>query len=240
MRKNLSPSTVVPQQRFSTARDFGPCRLSAAIWSVRSVMLTCRPTAFIASQRSDGSARREPEAVLAEPRHRAVVEQLTVVVAPARVVDLSDGELLDIAWRDLVEQPCRVRPFDQVLHQRRDVDQRGGVADRPVFAFEAEVVRPDRDVAGPAAPVLWQAQRRGALVERRALQLVEVGHRVSRAARRTAGRHAAAGGTTARPPRAVPRAGRCRRRASAVRAARTGRCPRPRPGRGSRCRSRRG
>ena len=56
MRKNLMPSTGVAQQPFSTARDFGPCRLSAAIWSVRSVMFTCMPTAFIASQRSDGSA----------------------------------------------------------------------------------------------------------------------------------------------------------------------------------------
>jgi hypothetical protein len=56
MRKNLRPSTVVLQQRFRIARDFGPCRLSAAIWSVRSVTRTRRPTAFIASQRSAGSA----------------------------------------------------------------------------------------------------------------------------------------------------------------------------------------
>jgi hypothetical protein len=55
-RKYLSLSSDFAQQRFSTARAFGPCRLSAAIWSLTSVTVTSMPTAFIASQRSDGSA----------------------------------------------------------------------------------------------------------------------------------------------------------------------------------------
>ena len=118
----------------------------------------------------------EAEAVLVEARHRAVVEQLAFVVAPAGVVHLSDGELGDVARHDPIEQPRGVGALDQVLHQRRDVDQRRVVADRPVLALEAEVVGPDRNVPGPAPPVLRQAERGGARMERRALQLVQVGH----------------------------------------------------------------
>ena len=240
MRKNLSPSTGDSQQRFSTARDFGPCSDSAAIWSVRSVIVTSMPTAFMCSQRSEGSAEVRRKLVLAEARHRAVVEQLALVVAPARVVDLPDRELRDVARHDAVEQPRGVRALDQVLHQRRDVDQRRVIADRPVLALEPEVVGADRDVARPAAPVLRQAQRGRARVEGRALELVEVGHWISRAAPRPSGRRAAGGGTTAPPPRGERTGGPYRRRASAGRVARSGRCPRPRPARGWRCRWRRG
>ncbi len=56
IRKYLRPSTGCSQQPFSTARDFGPCRLSAAMRSVCSLIVTCMPTAFIASQRRLGSA----------------------------------------------------------------------------------------------------------------------------------------------------------------------------------------
>jgi hypothetical protein len=56
MRKYLSPSTGCSQARFRIARDFGPCRLSAAVCCVMSSICSCSPTAFMCSQRSCGSA----------------------------------------------------------------------------------------------------------------------------------------------------------------------------------------
>jgi hypothetical protein len=66
MRKNLMPSTGVAHTRFRIARDFGPCSESAAICSVSSEIATSMPTAFMCSQRSEGSA--EVSRKLCSPR----------------------------------------------------------------------------------------------------------------------------------------------------------------------------
>ena len=67
--------------------------------------------------------RGEAEALLAEARHGAVVEQLAVVVAPAGVIDLPDLHLVDVARGQAMQQAGRVPASDLVLDQRRDVDQ---------------------------------------------------------------------------------------------------------------------
>ena len=84
--------------------------------------------------------RGHAEALLGQARDGAVVEHLALVVAPAGVVDLPHRHLEHVAGRDPVQQARGVGPLDQVLHQRRDVDQRRRVADRPVLAVEPEVV----------------------------------------------------------------------------------------------------
>ncbi len=134
------------------------------------------PTAFIDSQRSDGSADVMRKRLLGQARHGAVVEQLAVLVAPAGVIDLADRHLEDVARGHLVQQARGVRALDDVFHQRRDVDQRRRVADRPVLAIELELVGADDDVPGPAPPILREAQARRALVEGRAFELERFKH----------------------------------------------------------------
>ena len=68
--------------------------------------------------------RGPAERVLRQPRHRAVVDHLAVLVAPGRVVDLPDRELGRVARDHAIDQPDRVAAADAVLEQRRDVDQR--------------------------------------------------------------------------------------------------------------------
>jgi hypothetical protein len=70
-----------------------------------------------------------------------------------------------------------VRSFDDVFHQRRDVDQRHSIPDGLVLVIDLEIVTPDNDVACPPAPILRQAEARCALMERRAFQLQRLKHR---------------------------------------------------------------
>ena len=111
--------------------------------------------------------------LLVDARDRAVVQQLAVVVAPAGVVDLPDLQLVDVARGQAVQQARCVTAGDLVFDQRRDVDQRGVVADRPVLAVEPEIVRAHGEAAAPAAPVVGQAQCGRARVKRGPAQLVQ-------------------------------------------------------------------
>ena len=56
-------------------------------------------------------------------------------------------------------------PDDAVLEERRDVDQRAGVADRVVLVLVMRLVRADGVVAGPVAIVEALAQLERARVE---------------------------------------------------------------------------
>ena len=116
------------------------------------------------------------EELRAEARDSAVVEELAVFVAPAGVGDDALFHLEHVARRDLVQKARGVRAFDHVFHQRRDIDQRRAVADRPIFVVERQIVRADHHVARPAAPILRHAQARGALVEGRAFELKRLKH----------------------------------------------------------------
>jgi len=71
---------------------------------------------------------------------------------------------------DALMQAGRVPARDQVLVERRDVDQRSGVPDRRVLAVGLRVVGAGHLVAGPAAPGLGAHQRRGARMERGGLE----------------------------------------------------------------------
>ena len=104
------------------------------------------------------------EGVLPQPRHRPVVDHLAALVAPRRVEDLPDRHLRHVAGDDPVDEPRRVAPGDQVLEQRRDVDERRGVPDRVVFVLVVALVRADGVIAGPLAVIQALAQREGALV----------------------------------------------------------------------------
>ncbi len=99
-----------------------------------------------------GLGRRPAVDVFLEARHRAVVDHLAPPVAPVRVGDLAGLHLGDVACHHAIDQPRGVAAADAVLEQRRDVDQRGRVADGVVLALVVDLVAGDGEVAGPVAP----------------------------------------------------------------------------------------
>ena len=109
--------------------------------------------------------RRPAERLLRQPRHRPVVDHLAVLVAPRRVEDLADRHLRHVAGDEPIDEPRGVAPVDQVLEERRDVDQRRGVADGVVLVLVMALVRADGVVAGPLAVVEALAERERALVD---------------------------------------------------------------------------
>jgi len=103
-----------------------------------------------------------------EPRDSAVVDHFAGRVAPGRVQHLSDAEPFDIARDHAVEQTRRVRAVDVVFEQRRDIEERGAVSDRPIFTLVRKLVGACGQVARPAAPDLGRIERLRAWVKRRA------------------------------------------------------------------------
>ena len=110
-------------------------------------------------QPAQARVRRRPAIrLLPHSRHRPVVDDLAIVVAPGRVVDLPDGHLRGVARDDAVDQASRVLPRHAILEQRGDVDQAAGVAQGVVFVLVVRLVGADRVVAGPVAIVEAFAQ----------------------------------------------------------------------------------
>src|SRR5262249_15011129 len=83
---------------------------------------------------------------------------------------LADLGLGDVAGDDVVEQPAGVPSRDEVLEQRRHVEQRCRVAYRVVLTVARQLVRARHDIAGPAPPGLPLRQRCGAGMKRRRAQ----------------------------------------------------------------------
>src|SRR4030095_3491727 len=96
----------------------------------------------------------------------SIVDHLAMLVAPGRVVHLTDRHLGDIARDHSIHESRGVSPGDQVLEERRYVDERRRVSDRVVLVVVMALVRADRVVARPVAVVEALAQRGGAFVYR--------------------------------------------------------------------------
>src|SRR5436190_11195929 len=111
--------------------------------------------------------RRHAKRLFVEHRDRAVVDLLAVGVAPGRVEHLTDFGLGHVSGDDVVEQPAGVAARDEILIERRHVEQRGRVADRVVFAVVGELVGARDDIPGPAPPGLPLRQWRRAGMKRR-------------------------------------------------------------------------
>src|ERR1700733_4721978 len=103
--------------------------------------------------------------ILSEARDRAVVDDLSLLVAPAAVDSLSHGHPLDIARNDRIDKSSRGRAADAVFEQRRDVNHGGGVADGVVFVLVVRFVDAGSVVAGPVAEVETLAQLHYSFVE---------------------------------------------------------------------------
>src|SRR5258706_9216349 len=109
-----------------------------------------------------------PELVRGEAMDRAVVDDLAVLVAPGRVVDLPDLELRRIAGDDPVDEPLRLWTGDAVFVERRDVDEGGCLADRVVLDVVGVGVHRRGPVARPLPPLELPVERRGPRMERAA------------------------------------------------------------------------
>ena len=99
-----------------------------------------------------GLRSRPPERRLFQTAHGAVVDELAALVAPGRVVDLIDLKLAGVSRDDAVDQPDRVGPGDQVLEQRRHVDEPGRLANGVVLDVDRIGVLADGVIAPPVLP----------------------------------------------------------------------------------------
>ena len=91
--------------------------------------------------------------VFAEAGDGAVVDDFALGIAPAAVDDLADGDFIDVAGDDTVDQLGGVGSGDEVFEERRDVDERGGIADGVVFVLVRHFVDADGVIARPLAIV---------------------------------------------------------------------------------------
>src|SRR5262249_27792725 len=94
-----------------------------------------------------------------------VVDHGDVLVAPRRVEHLADGHLRHVTGDQPVDEPGRIAAGDQVLEERRYVDERGRVADGVVLVLVVPLVGADGVVAGPFPIVEALAEGKGALVD---------------------------------------------------------------------------
>ena len=134
-----------------TRADVGPCRARAAISSEMSSICDVEPGCVLAEPAQARIRGRPAEGLLAQSRHRAVVDHFAVLVAPRRVEHLPDRHPRDVSGDDPIDELGRVAPGHEVLEQRRHVDQRRGVADGVVFVLVVALVGADRVVTGPLA-----------------------------------------------------------------------------------------
>src|ERR1041384_5460470 len=105
-----------------------------------------------------------------------------MLCAPWGVQHLADFALGDIARDDAIEQACGVPSRDQVLVERRDVEQGRGAAHGVILAFVAELVRAGHHVSRPPPPGLSLHESGSAGMER---GLFQDGHADSAGAKNT-------------------------------------------------------
>src|SRR5213082_3961685 len=127
-------------------------------------------TLFRSQPAQIGLGRREAILPLPEPADGAVVDRLALRVAPGRVQHLADLGRADVSRNQPVQQSRRIAAGDLVLVQRRDVEQRRGVAHRGVLALVRPVVGARHGVTRPAAPRRAEHEGRRAHVKGRGFE----------------------------------------------------------------------
>ena len=103
--------------------------------------------------------------VLFQARDRAVVDDLALFIAPAAIDHLPDFDLVDVARDHAVHQARRVLAGDQVLVERRNIDERARVANGVVLVLVMHLVHADGVVSRPFAVVQAVAKGKSALVK---------------------------------------------------------------------------
>src|SRR5262249_8044914 len=106
--------------------------------------------------------------VFAESRNCAVVDDVALVIAPAAVDDLIDRYFVDVARDDAIHEARGIGTGDAVFVERRDVDERGRIADSVVLVLVMHLVHATRVVTGPLAIVEAFAESESSFVKCRA------------------------------------------------------------------------
>src|SRR4030095_14322683 len=107
------------------------------------------------------------KSVLTQPRYGPVVDHMAVLVAPWRVEHLPHRHSCNVTSDDAVDEHAGVAARDDVLEERRNIDQRGRVSDRVVFVFVMSFIRADGVIPRPLTIVERLAQGGCAGVKRR-------------------------------------------------------------------------
>ena len=103
--------------------------------------------------------------VFFETSEGAVVNDFALLVTPAAVDDLADGDFVDVARDHAIDELGGVFASDQILVERRDVDERTSVADGVVLVLVVHFVHADRVVSRPLAVVEALAEGKGSFVK---------------------------------------------------------------------------
>jgi len=103
--------------------------------------------------------------IFAEARDGAVVDDFAFGIAPAAVDNLVDGDFVDVAGDDAVEETRSVGSGDAVFVERRNINEGGGIADGVVLVLVVHFVDADGVIAGPLAIVEAFAEGESAFVE---------------------------------------------------------------------------
>src|SRR5215472_15317639 len=103
--------------------------------------------------------------ILLEAGDGAVVDDHPLLVTPAAVDHLARLHLVDVARDHAVHQLGGVLARDDVLVQRRDIDQRRRIANRVVLMLVMHLVGAYRVVTGPLAIIQAVAQRKSTFVK---------------------------------------------------------------------------
>ena len=103
--------------------------------------------------------------VFTETGDGAIVDDLAFGVAPAAVDDLVDGDFIDVARDDPIDEARGVGTGEAIFEERGDINERGGVADGIVLVLVVHLVDADGVIAGPLAVVEAFAESEGAFVE---------------------------------------------------------------------------
>src|SRR4030095_1122877 len=103
--------------------------------------------------------------VFFEPGNSAIVYHFSSFITPWCVDHLADRDLPHVARDDTIHEACRIFAGKPVLEERRDVDQRGGVANGVVLVFVMWFVRTDRVISRPVAVVETFTQRKCSFVK---------------------------------------------------------------------------
>ncbi len=94
-----------------------------------------------------GIRGRPPESLLGQPRYGPVIDDLAMLVAPRRVKHLAHRHLGDVARDDAIDQTRGILSGNEVLEERRNIDERRRIADGVVLVLVVRLIGADGVIA---------------------------------------------------------------------------------------------
>src|SRR2546425_628589 len=149
--------TALREGMYSTSARMSPASIRAmSRASIPAGVMSCPCPLFISA--SHNASARSRSTQTSYPR--SPVYPVRAICAPWRVVDLSLREFRRIPGDDVVHKVQGILPADEVLVERRDVEQARRVTDRVILHLRDEGVRRGREISGPSSPFPAVAQCR--------------------------------------------------------------------------------